>query len=409
MGSRSGRRKQRWCSTSVQPLTPLMEGPDPDTSEGNNVGSGKKERSWELIRSWVRTHKTNNNNNNNNNFSSSSSAHFYTNSGRSPSNKRLDLRLVLSVLGCPLAPVSLLQYDPVPHSPITEIPIERSSAHYIIQQYLAATGCLKHKRVAKNMYATGSVRMVCCETEIGWGGKTTSAAAAAGSRGMGDSGCFVLWQMSPGMWSVELVVSGVKVVAGSNGKTVWRHMPWLGTHAAKGPQRPLRRIIQGLDPKSTANLFANAQCICEKRIGVEDCFVLKVAADRAAVVERIDGPAEVIRHVLYGYFSQKSGLLIHLEDSHLTRVQAPGADTVYWETTIGSSVGDYREVDGTLIAHQGRSVATVFRFGEVSVQNSRTRMEEVWRIDDVVYNVPGLSLDYFIPPADISDNANHSP
>ncbi|KAK9131617.1 hypothetical protein Scep_011145 [Stephania cephalantha] len=377
MGSRSARRKQRWCSTSVQPLTPLMEGPDPDTSEGNNGGSAKKERSWELLRSWVRTHKTNNNN-----FSSSSSAQFYANSGRSPSNKRLDLRLLLSVLGCPLAPVSLLYYDPVPHSPITEIPIERSSAHYIIQQYLAATGCLKHKRSAKNMYATGSVRMVCSETEIGWGGKSSSG--GGGNRGMGDSGCFVLWQMSPGMWSVELVVSGVKVVAGSNGKT-------------------------GLDPKSTANLFANAQCICEKRIGDEDCFVLKVAADRAAVVERIDGPAEVIRHVLYGYFSQKSGLLIHLEDSHLTRVEAPGADTVYWETTIGSSVGDYREVDGTLIAHQGRSVATVFRFGEVSVQNSRTRMEEVWRIDDVVYNVPGLSLDYFIPPADISDNANHSP
>ncbi|KAL6223423.1 hypothetical protein ACLB2K_006810 [Fragaria x ananassa] len=50
--------------------------------------------------------------------------------------------------------------------------------------------------------------------------------------------------MLPGMWSLELVVGGNKVVAGSDGKTVWRHTPWLGTHAAKGPQRPLRRIIQ---------------------------------------------------------------------------------------------------------------------------------------------------------------------
>jgi hypothetical protein len=50
--------------------------------------------------------------------------------------------------------------------------------------------------------------------------------------------------MLPGMWSLELVVGGHKIVAGSNGKTVWRHTPWLGTHAAKGPQRPLRRIIQ---------------------------------------------------------------------------------------------------------------------------------------------------------------------
>lgn len=161
-----------------------------------------------------------------------------------------------------------------------------------------------------------------------------------------------------------------------------------------------------MDPKSTASLFAKAQCLGEKRIGEDDCFVLKVAADRAAVMERNEGPAEVIRHVLYGYFSQKSGLLIYLEDSHLTRVQAPGNDTVYWETTIGTSLWDYRDVDGVMIAHEGRTIATVFRFGEVSMQHSRTRMEELWVIDDVVFNVPGLSFDYFIPPADIFDVDN---
>lgn len=166
--------------------------------------------------------------------------------------------------------------------------------------------------------------------------------------------------------------------------------------------------FQGLDPKSTASLFAKAQCLGEKRIGEEDCFVLKVAADRSVVMERNEGPAEVIRHVLYGYFSQRSGLLIYLEDSHLTRVvpqQSPEvADSVvvYWETTIGSSIGDYRDVEGQLIAHQGRTVATVFRFGETSAQHCRTTMEEVWRIHDVVFNVPGLSVDSFIPPADIS-------
>ena len=65
-----------------------------------------------------------------------------------------------------------------------------------------------------------------------------------GTRSSGEKGCFVLWQMSPGMWSLELVVGGNKVLAGSDSKIVWRHTPWLGTHAAKGPQRPLRRIIQ---------------------------------------------------------------------------------------------------------------------------------------------------------------------
>lgn len=164
---------------------------------------------------------------------------------------------------------------------------------------------------------------------------------------------------------------------------------------------------QGLDPRGTASLFAKAQCLGEKRIGDDDCFVLKVAADRAAVMERNEGRAEVIRHVLYGYFSQRSGLLVYLEDSHLTRVHSPdnADDVAYWETTIGSTVTDYRDVDGLLVAHAGRTVATVFRFGETSMQHTRTRMEELWRIHDVVFNVPGLSGDSFIPPADIFDTA----
>ncbi|KAJ6768277.1 LIPASE [Salix koriyanagi] len=311
--------------------------------------------------------------------------------------KRHDLRLLLGVLGCPLAPIPLVN-DPIHRIHIKNTPIENSAAHYIIQQYLASTGCLKQQKSIKNMYSTGSVKMVRCETEISSGKNVKSLGTRSG-----ENGCFVLWQMLPGMWSLELVVGENKVIAGSDGKTVWRHTPWLGTHAAKGPQRPLRRIIQGLDPKNTANLFGKAQCLGEKRIGENDCFVLKVAADREAVIERSEGPAEVLRHVLYGYFCQKSGLLIYLEDSHLTRVQTPENETIYWETTIGSSIGDYRDVDGVLIAHQGRSIATVFRFEELSVQHSRTRMEEVWRIDDVVFNVQGLSMDSFIPPADIFD------
>ncbi|XP_068655029.1 uncharacterized protein [Aristolochia californica] len=378
------RARRRWCT---QPLTPLLEGPDPDTYSDEN----KKESSWEIIRAWVRMQ-----------MDRGSFIGGGGGGGGSPTSdykcrwtNRADLKLMLGVLGCPLAPISLPD-DPIPQPCVKGSPIETSSANYIIQQYLAATGCLKQQKCMKSLYTTGVVKMVYCETEIGPGKNVKSA----GPRG-GESGCFVLWQMSPGMWSLEMVVAGHKVVTGCNGKIVWRHTPWLGIHAAKGPQRPLRRLIQGLDPKITASMFANAQCLGEKTIDGQDCFVLKVAADRRNVIERSDGPAEVIRHVLIGYFSQRSGLLIYMEDSHLTRVQTPGSDTIYWETTIGSSVEDYREVDGVLIAHQGRSVATVFRFGEISVQHSRTKMEELWRIDDVVFNVPGLSSDCFIPPADI--------
>lgn len=59
-----------------------------------------------------------------------------------------------------------------------------------------------------------------------------------------ELGGFVLWQMNPDMWYVELALGGSKVHAGCNGKLVWRHTPWLGPHAAKGPVRPLRRALQ---------------------------------------------------------------------------------------------------------------------------------------------------------------------
>lgn len=349
--------------------------------EGN-----KKESSWEVIREWFRLQRGFSGNNNSISISSSYSANIVP-------AKTHDLRLLLGVLGCPLAPIPLphhLLHHPLP---IKDFPIETSMAHYIIQQYLAATGCLKQEKSRKNMYVTGGVKMICCETEIS-SGKTVKS---LGTRS-GENGCFLLWQMAPEMWSLELVVGGNKVIAGSDGKIVWRHAAWLGTHVAKGPKRPLRRIIQGLDPKTTASLFVKGEWLGEKQIGDEECFVVKVIADREAVVERSEGPAEVIRHVLYGYFGQKSGLLVYVEDSHLIRVQN-GDTFVYWETTIGSTIGDYRDVDGVMIGHQGRAIATVFRFEQDSMQHSRTKMEEIWRIDDVVFDVPGLSMDYFIPPA----------
>ncbi|KAK4771479.1 hypothetical protein SAY87_032011 [Trapa incisa] len=402
-------RQQQWCPQP--PLEPLMEGPDPEMLEDGN----KKESSWELIREWFGVQKSFGAGSN---FTSSSSFN-----GSGVQTKIGDLRLLLGVLGCPLAPIPLASADPEPPLHLKSTPIETSIAHYIIQQYLAATGSLKRRQKGeeqsiKNMYASGRVKMICCETEISSAGKTVKSLGTRSEEG----GCFVLWQMSPGMWSLELVVAGHKLIAGSDGKIVWRHTPWLGTHAAKGPQRPLRRIIQGLDPRITASLFLKARCLGEKRIGEEDCFVLKVAADREAVMERSEGPAEVMRHVLYGYFSQKSGLLVYLEDSHLTRVDSGSstdesatatAGAVYWETTIGSTLDDYREVlggagcSGVCVAHAGRSIATVFRFGEdESMQYSRSRMEEEWQIDDVDFNVPGLSLDYFIPPADIFHDPN---
>ncbi|EEF43574.1 uncharacterized protein LOC8280982 isoform X2 [Ricinus communis] len=354
-------------------LTPLIEGPDPDGCESESkrvVGSG--------LGNWMKGQLTR------------------TPSVSSVAYRRSDLRLLLGVLGAPLAPVHVSSIDPLPHLSIKDTPIETSSAQYILQQYTAASGGQKLQNSIRNAYAMGKVKMIASEFET----PTKVVKNRNGARGA-ESGGFVLWQMNPDMWYVELAVGGSKVHAGCNGKLVWRHTPWLGAHTAKGPVRPLRRALQGLDPRTTASMFADARCIGEKKIDGEDCFILKLCADPETLKARSEGPAEIIRHVLFGYFSQKTGLLVHMEDSHLTRIQSNGGDAVYWETTINSFLHDYKPVEGIMIAHSGRSVVTLYRFGEVAMSHTKTKMEEAWTIEEVAFNVPGLSLDCFIPPADL--------
>ncbi|KAJ0982088.1 hypothetical protein J5N97_010343 [Dioscorea zingiberensis] len=359
-------------------LAPLMEGPDPDEGGAGlgSAGEGRREGWGQWMRGQLSRAPS-------------------VSGGGSTSCRRSDLRLLLGVMGAPLAPIHVSASEPLPHLSIKDTPIETSSAQYILQQYTAASGGLKLQSSIRNAYAMGKVRMLASEFETATKVMKTRCSAA-------ESGGFVLWQMAPDMWYVELAVGGSKVHAGCNGKLVWRHTPWLGAHAAKGPVRPLRRALQGLDPLTTASMFANARCIGEKKVNGEECFILKLSADPQTLKARSEGPAEIIRHVLFGYFSQRTGLLVHMEDSHLTRIQSnTGGDAVYWETTINSFLEDYRLVEGVMIAHSGRSVVTLFRFGEMAMSHTKTRMEEAWTIEEVAFNVPGLSMDCFIPPADI--------
>ncbi|KAK7291074.1 hypothetical protein RIF29_05949 [Crotalaria pallida] len=366
------------------PLSPLREGPDGNDDVDSNRGEGK----WGQ---WMKGPLARNGS-----VSGSAASASSSSSSSAVDGKRSDLRLLLSVLGAPLAPIHVCTVDPFPHLSIKDIPIETSSAQYILQQYIAASGGQKLQNSVNNAYAMGKLKMIACEFET-----ANKVTRNRNSSKATESGGFVLWQMNPDMWYVELALGGSKVHAGCNGKLVWRHTPWLGAHAAKGPVRPLRRALQGLDPRTTASMFINARCIGEKKINEEDCFILKLNADPSTLKARSEGPAEIIRHVLFGYFSQKTGLLIHLEDSHLTRIQNNGGDAVYWETTINSFLDDYRPVEGIMIAHSGRSVVTLFRFGETAMSHTKTRMEEAWTIEEVAFNVPGLSMDCFIPPSEL--------
>ncbi|XWS74876.1 hypothetical protein CRYUN_Cryun01aG0035900 [Craigia yunnanensis] len=214
-------------------------------------------------------------------------------------------------------------------------------------------------------------------------------------------GGFVLWQKGPDLWSLELVVSGYKISAGSDGKVAWRRTPWHHSHASRGPPRPLRRFLQGLDPRSTANLFSSSACVGEKIINDEDCFVLKLEAEPSTLRARSSSNVEIIRHTVWGYFSQRIGLLVQLQDSHLLRIKAPGNDNIFWETTMESCIQDYKTINGINIAHAGKTWVSLFRFGENSESHSRTRMEEVWTIEEVDFNIKGLSMDCFFPPGDL--------
>lgn len=156
-----------------------------------------------------------------------------------------------------------------------------------------------------------------------------------------------------------------------------------------------------------SRVFASAEYMGEKQVLGVECFVLKVWAENGELAERSDSSAEMIKHSSVGYFSQRSGLLLLLEDSYLTRIQTPGSHPTYWETSISTKVDDYRRqevnANGMMIAHSGHSSVVITRFGDkVRAGHGVTRMEETYTIDDLAFNVPGLSLHTFIPPQDIS-------
>ncbi|XP_040370624.1 uncharacterized protein LOC112183726 isoform X1 [Rosa chinensis] len=317
-----------------------------------------------------------------------------------------ELRFLLYLVGSPLIPLQVQLghsvHRPVRDSSIVRISmnpyhfVQASTAKYIVQQYTAATGGQAALNSVTSMCVTGQVKISASDFHQGDLSLEVKKSAA-------ESGGFLLWQKNPDLWCLELIVSGCKVICGSNGKLSWRHSSNQQTPISQGPPRPLRRFLQGLDPRATALLFADAMCIGEKIINNDDCFILKLETS-PAIREQQSGPNyEIIHHTIWGYFSQRSGLLIQFEDSRLLRMTNKGDDTdVFWETSTESVIHDYKYVDGLNIAHSGRTRVKVFRYGEQSANHKR-EMEETWKIHEVDFNIWGLTMECFLPPADIDN------
>ncbi|KAI9400538.1 hypothetical protein POPTR_002G262400v4 [Populus trichocarpa] len=269
---------------------------------------------------------------------------------------------------------------------------EASTAKYIVQQYIAAIGGSLALNSVKSMYAVGQVKMTASEMHQGDG--------SVHPGGKYEVGGFVLWQKNPDLWYLELVVSGYKVSAGSDGKVAWNQSSSQASHANRGPPRPLRRFFQGLDPRCPANLFLEAVCVAEKAVNNEDCFVLKLETDSNTLKAQSSSNTEIVHHTIWGYFSQRTGLLVKFEDTKLVKMKPiKGNDNVFWETSIESVIGDYRYIEGINIAHSGKTIATLYRYG--ASHNHKRKIEETWMIEEVDFNICGLSMDCFLPPADL--------
>ncbi|OIT04077.1 PREDICTED: uncharacterized protein LOC109225124 [Nicotiana attenuata] len=298
---------------------------------------------------------------------------------------------LLKIVGSALIPFQV-QLDHAISLPVMDASIKASTAKYIVQQYLAASGGQAALNSINSMYAVGQLQMA--TSDIHQSGNHMNSKRTC------EDGGFVLWQKNPDLWFLELVVSDCKVSAGSNGIVAWSHSS-NNSNASKGPPRPPRRFFQGLDPRSTANLFLNAVCIGEKKIKDEECFILKLETSKDMLKAQSTANTEVVHHTIWGYFSQRSGLLIQFEDTKLVRLKsAKEDDSVFWETSMESMLKDYRYIEGVNIAHSGKTTATIYRYGKNI--DYRAKVEETWKIEEIDFNISGLSMDWFLPPADVN-------
>lgn len=156
-----------------------------------------------------------------------------------------EIQFLLGVIGAPLVPFPIRSDWTTFNHDIRGGEIESSMAKYIVQQYIAASGGEHALNSIHSMYALGKVKMAASEFVGGEDAAVTNPRILKSMKhGAGDIGGFLMWQKRPDLWSLEMMVSGCKISAGSDGKVAWRQTPWQNSHASRGPPRPLRRSIQ---------------------------------------------------------------------------------------------------------------------------------------------------------------------
>ncbi|KAL6175487.1 hypothetical protein ACLB2K_052127 [Fragaria x ananassa] len=289
------------------------------------------------------------------------------------------LASLLEVIGAPLTPATL-SFNNDGHQPL-------GRAKYIVKQYVAAVGGEKALSSSDNLFATGYVKITMSNRASG-SSKSISVGSGHGMPGL-------LWQKGE-LWCLDLMLSPVHklVSTGSDGKAP---LPWHYSHAYRVPPLPLGPLLQGLNPRITANLFSKSDWFADKSINKEDCFILELMVEPSKLSS--SNNVETVRHTILGYFSQKTGLLVKLEDSRRLRLTALGKHSD-WESTMESYFQDYRAIDGVNIAHR---VSTCVSLREESSEGHslRRKVKLVWELEDVGLDVKALSMEGFLPRGDL--------
>ena len=106
---------------------------------------------------------------------------------------------------------------------------EASTAKYIVQKYTAATGGQAAMNSLQSMCAVGQLKISASDFHQG--------DESVNMRSTEETGGFVLCQKNPDLWCLELLVSGCKVISGSNGKISWRQSSNQQASISKGPSK----------------------------------------------------------------------------------------------------------------------------------------------------------------------------
>ncbi|XP_050387446.1 uncharacterized protein LOC126803744 [Argentina anserina] len=291
------------------------------------------------------------------------------------------LASLLKVIGAPLTPAFLSS-----NNNADQQPSEGNSAKYIVKQYVAAVGGERALSSSDNLCAKGNVKITMSN------GKRGSSKFVGGDSEHGMPR-FELWQKRE-LWCMDLMLSaGYKVCMGSDGKAP---LPWHHTYAYQVPPLPLGHLLQGLNPCSSANLFSNSDRLGDKPVNKEDCFRLEVAVKPSILSS---SNVQIVRHTIFGYFSQKTGLLVKLEDSRQLRLTALGKHSD-WKSTMESYFQDYRANDGVNIAHRVSTYLSL-RGESLEGHSLRRKMKLIWKLEEVGLDIKGLSIECFLPPNDL--------